>query len=250
MDWLSKKNWDKEDKLYSPKRTVNNKGSRTFEHIIGSLPSKKMDRHIPYESLWGEALFYYILELDRQVVRYYPQPVEVPTTSVNKDLIIRKTAHVPDTLIFRQGSVPLLFQVKGGDTFIEQSPHIYSACIEYCRERKWRYSIVRPKTLPKVVKDNILFIMHYRNPRPGFNMWIPEVLKKSEFFNNPTIIYLAKSFMSKADYRDILPVIYHLIFLGKLKVNICEPLNEHSVVVPGDLSHELKQYIEMGSDCV
>jgi hypothetical protein len=30
MNWLNKKSWQKEDDLYSPKRKVNNKGSRDF----------------------------------------------------------------------------------------------------------------------------------------------------------------------------------------------------------------------------
>lgn len=45
-------------------RVVNNKGSRSHYHIKGSVPSKKKDRHIPYESTWGGCLFCYLLELD------------------------------------------------------------------------------------------------------------------------------------------------------------------------------------------
>lgn len=69
---------------------VNNKGSRNSPHIIGSIPSRKMERHIPYESLWGECLFYYLLELDPITVRYYPQPIWVPYQVMNSRFVLKK----------------------------------------------------------------------------------------------------------------------------------------------------------------
>lgn len=64
FNWSAKKDWSKEDKLYSRKRNVSNKGSREHEHLIGTLYSHRMKRGVQYESFWGECLFYYLLELD------------------------------------------------------------------------------------------------------------------------------------------------------------------------------------------
>lgn len=72
--WSAKRDWSKEDILYCRKRKVSNKGSRIHEHLIGSLYSYKMNRGVQYESFWGECLFYYLLELDPQTIRYYEQP--------------------------------------------------------------------------------------------------------------------------------------------------------------------------------
>ncbi|MEK5415687.1 hypothetical protein [Paenibacillus sp. FSL L8-0708] len=248
MDWLSKKTWRKEDELYSPKRKVNNKGSRNFPHIIGSIPSRKMERHIPYESLWGECLFYYLLELDPLTVRYYPQPVWVPYQVMNSRFELEKKGHVPDTLVFRQGNPPHLYQIKGGDIFVEQQPHLYSACMNYCIKEGWGYSVVRPKLLPETVKRNIQLIMHYKQQREYYNIYIHEIMKKVAYFKDPTIEYLAKSFIAKVNVRDIIPLIYHLIFLGELKVDLLQPLDLFSKVSNGNLSQYLLPYFNMEGD--
>ncbi|WP_379144842.1 hypothetical protein [Paenibacillus sp. sgz500992] len=39
---VKQKTWVKADELYLPKRKVNNKGSRNFPHIIGSIPCRNM----------------------------------------------------------------------------------------------------------------------------------------------------------------------------------------------------------------
>jgi hypothetical protein len=88
-----------------------------------------MSRHIEYESLWGECLFYYYLELDPLTVRFYTQPVSVPYERLNQQFILEKKHHVPDTLTFRQDYAPHLYQVKVGDSFIEQETHLYKACL-------------------------------------------------------------------------------------------------------------------------
>jgi hypothetical protein len=108
VDWSSKQSWEKEDLLYSAKRKVNNTGSRSHLHIIGSIFSRKMNRSIAYESLWGECLFYYFLELDPLTIRYYEQPVLVPYKILNEKYVLEEINHVPDVLGFRQGSVPHL----------------------------------------------------------------------------------------------------------------------------------------------
>jgi len=209
------------------------------------MPSRKMSRHIPYESFWGECLFYYLLELDRLNVRYYAQPVWVPYERLNRIFVKEKKVHVPDVLNFRQGFPAHLYQVKGGDIFVKQEPHLYEACVKYCRDRGWGYSVVHPKMLPEVVKRNILFIMHYKDPRPYFKTYVPEIMTKVRFFGNPTIDYLAKSFVAKADFRDVLPLIYHLIFLGELKVNLMQQINQFSEVSFGDISGDLRPYFNL-----
>ncbi|OBY81427.1 hypothetical protein BBG47_01110 [Paenibacillus sp. KS1] len=72
--YWSTTNWAEEDKLFMPKRRVNNRNSYSHPHIIGSFYSQRMKRVVEYESL-GERLFFYYLELDRAVMRYYVQPV-------------------------------------------------------------------------------------------------------------------------------------------------------------------------------
>ncbi|PPA83585.1 hypothetical protein C4A75_14665 [Brevibacillus laterosporus] len=76
MNW-NNKNWEEEDKLFYPKRKVDNKIGWYRPHIIGSFHSNKMEKIIEYHSL-------------------------------NK----KYWNHVPDVLVFRENSAPLLYQIK------------------------------------------------------------------------------------------------------------------------------------------
>lgn len=246
MDWLSKKSWDQENALYAPKRKVNNKGSRDFPHIIGSFPSQKTGLPIDYESLWGECLFYYYLEIEPLTIRFYPQPVIIELSG--KRLNAKTRVHVPDVLGFRQGSIPHLFQVKGGDVFIEQKPEIYDACLKYANFKGWRYSVVRPKIIPSTVKRNLQLLVHYKYSRPYYPLYNEEILKKVGFLPYITVDDLSKSFKAKADYRDILPIIYHLIFLGKLQVDILKPIGLQSELMIGNISNTIFNFFELESN--
>lgn len=248
MDWKSKQSWAQEDALYAPKRKVNNKGSREHEHVIGSIPSLKMNRSIHYESFWGECLFYYFLEIEPLTVRYYEQPIEVTYSELNAQFELVKKKHVPDTLAFRQYNRPHLFQVKGGNKIIEQKPHLYKASSKYAQEQGWNYSVVHPKLIPLKVQSNLIFLMNYMRPRDYYDAWIPEILNKVMYFKNPTVEYLAKSFSAKIDHREILPIIYHLIFRGELRTNIFVPVNNLSVLELGDLSKDLLNYFSVEGD--
>lgn len=59
-----------------------------------------------YESL-NERMFYSFLEVDREVIRYYVQPIRVSIKTDDEEW-----CHVPDVLVFRHGCCPLLYQIK------------------------------------------------------------------------------------------------------------------------------------------
>lgn len=59
VNW-NNKNWEEEDKLFYPKRKVDNKISWHRPHIIGSFYSNKMEKIIEYHSL-NECIFYFFI---------------------------------------------------------------------------------------------------------------------------------------------------------------------------------------------
>lgn len=245
-EWSKKRDWSKEDLLYARKRNVSNKGSHEHEHIIGAIYSVRMKRHVQYESLWGECLFYYLLELDRNTVRYYEQSVTVPYEKLTKDFVLMKKEHISDVLVFREGRRPHLFQIKGGDKLVEQSPSIFKACMKYAAERGWDYTIVHPKiSIPLVIRNNIEFLINYLQPRFYYNDWLPELTYRLEHFKNIDIYRLAKSFEPKIDHRHILPIIYHLIATGMLKTDLTKKVDHTSFVTFGSVDEEISQLIEM-----
>jgi hypothetical protein len=179
---LEGKTWGCEDQEFAPKRKTNNKKSKIFHHNIGSFYSPKMKREVEYESLWGECLFYYFLEMDQRTIRYYVQPVEVPIRHLDKDYIVRTWNHIPDVLVFRQGYRPHMFQIKGtSDIKYSEFYYINEQCKKFAERRGWDYSVIFPKTVPEVAKSNVLFLWNYIKPRKNFEIWIPEIIHKLKF---------------------------------------------------------------------
>ncbi|MCL6626411.1 MAG: TnsA endonuclease N-terminal domain-containing protein [Alicyclobacillus shizuokensis] len=230
MDWLNKSSWAAEDMHFAPKRKVNNRGSQRKPHVIGAFHSPKMNTVVEYESL-GEYLFQVILELDSQVVRYYVQPVEIPILFVDSQGRRRHWIHVPDVLVFRQGSIPHLYQVKeASEDTSERLERVNACCLQFARERGWDYSVIRPKTIPDVVQKNAKFLFGFLQPKPHFERLLPEVVSRLAILHSSSIAELAKSFRPKAHPVQVLPVIYHLIAVGVFSVDVRERIDEWSEV--------------------
>ncbi|USK44098.1 hypothetical protein [Cytobacillus oceanisediminis] len=245
MDW-SNKTWEKEDLEFSPKRKVNNKQSKYIHHNSGGFFSPKMQRVVGYESLWGECLFYYLLELDIKTIRYYEQPVNVLISTFDeKKLEVNSWTHVPDVLVFRQGYRQHLYQIKGSKDD-EENKVISRACNIYANNRGWVYNKIYPKeNIPDVVISNLLLLWNYLKPRKYPNILIEEILHKVTIIKNIKVVELANSFSSKIDFRFVLPAIYHLIAIGKLNVDILQPINSNSMVKHGSVLTQIADSIYM-----
>jgi hypothetical protein len=219
VNWENK-TWNIEDKLYSPKRHVNNKMSRNIQHIIGGFYSQKMARTVEYESL-SERLFLYFLELDPSTIRYYVQPVEIPIQFLTSTGEQRDWFHVPDVLVFRQGHTPLLYQVKYDP---KQTSVVFErnndACNRYAQKLGWEYQVIYPTQLPRILSRNLRFLNKYLAPRKYYTEWIPIVRYRLECIGQTTISDLADSFKHKIDPLLLLPLIYHLVAHGVFHVDV------------------------------
>ncbi|MGC6589685.1 hypothetical protein ACPV3A_32720 [Paenibacillus sp. Dod16] len=231
MDWLHK-SWVLEDTLYAPKRIVNNKGSNWYPHIIGSFYSQKNKCSVEYESL-NERIFYSYLELDPFVFRYYVQPIEIPMITDKKEWF-----HIPDVLVFRQGSIPLLYQIKespeDNDTKILQRNQ---ACEQVCSANNWNYDVVYPKTLPETLKRNIHFLKGYLKKRIYYSQWDQKVLKRLKWLEPCSVEEISTSFVDSIDPLYIKPLVFHLIAHGYLQVDVNEKIDSRCIVT---LNREMK----------
>jgi hypothetical protein len=241
MEWISK-NWIEEDNRFSPKRKVDNKLSWKIHHLIGSFNSVKMNKTVEYESL-GECLFYYFLELDHSVMRYYVQPVEVKFRSLKNDGDIKEWVHVPDVLVFRNGSTPFLYQIKENPNTTSKHELINKKCAEYANQEGWIYKVIYPKQMPKTILRNINFLYASLKKRKWFDDWIPIVVMRLKYFKTLTILDLANSFNPQISPLYILPVIYHLIAKGVFSANIYQEIDEYSVISMGSLFEQLSGFV-------
>ncbi|WP_419878231.1 hypothetical protein [Brevibacillus centrosporus] len=229
MHWFGK-SWEKEDVEFAPKRKVDNKDSKQRPHVIGAFHSHRMNIVAEYESL-TEWAFYSLLELDREIVRYYVQPVLIQVPYIDDYGTLKNWPHVPDVLVFREGSVPHLFQTKHSpDDSSEKLKIIDKACGKYAASRGWEYSVIYPKSLPKLVSRNIDFLAGFTKTRKWYDSYSPKVMSRLRLVGQASITELSQSFIPQYDPLLVLPVVYHLIARGFLWININEPINEFSIV--------------------
>lgn len=229
VDW-EHKTWDMEDKLYSPKRRVNNKMSRKIPHIIGGFYSQKMARTVEYESL-SERFFYYYLELDSSTIRYYVQPVEVPVSVQTSTGELKEWIHVPDVLVFRQGYSPLLFQVKYDPDYESAVfDRNNEACKRYVDKHGWEYQVIYPSQLPRLLSRNLRFLKNYLAPRKYYKDWISLVRYRLECTGKTTISNLAESFRYQVDPLTLLPLIYYLVAHGIFHIDVNQEIGRGSQV--------------------
>ncbi|QGG55057.1 TnsA endonuclease N-terminal domain-containing protein [Paenibacillus sp. B01] len=251
MDWTNT-DWDEIDQKFYPKRKVDNTISRFIQFNIGSIRSQKMNKQVEYESL-TECLFYYFLELDPRTIRYYVQPVEVPVF-VMEDGELKAYYHVPDVLVFREGKVPTLYQIKAKEPTVLDKNYIpfqrhNRACEKYAQEQKWDYSVIYPRSTDPIVIDNIKNLARYTKKRKYCAEVIPHLVYKLRLFEKCTIDQLARSFDSLYERKYIIPHIYYLIATDQIRVDLFRPINKSSEIVVGStfLHLETQMSTEEGS---
>ncbi|QQE78388.1 hypothetical protein [Alicyclobacillus sp. SO9] len=229
MNWANKA-WDQEDIEFAPKRKVDNRDSKQRPHVIGAFHSHKMDAVAEYESLVEWAL-YSLLELDHHTIRYYVQPLRIHVPYRDDLGNLKSWVHVPDVLVFREGSIPQLYQSKAfPHDSNEKQRLIDKVCADYATSRGWDYKVIFPRALPKLILRNIELLTGFTKSRKWYANCVPQLMAKLQFIEQTSIVELSRSLIPQYDPLLVLPVIYHLIATGALWVNIKKPITEHSTV--------------------
>lgn len=150
------------------------------------------------------------------------RPVEI-TDEINKAKFF-----VPDVLVFKQGNIPCLYDVESSS--INTDVRHYQVCERYAFLNNWDYVVVYPRNLPKVIDQNITFLVGFTKKRFGLTENIEELLSRVRFFGEISIKELAASFRHKKHPLQIMPFIYHLIAIGVFNVDLRSPITENSLV--------------------
>lgn len=214
------KNWIKEDELFAPKRKAENKASRKKTYIIGSFYSYKNNTTVEYQSL-NECYFFYLLEIDNDILRYYPQPVEIPLVALSKNGKIHRWVHVPDVLVFRQTQSPYLFQVKESPNNLSNLSSLYhKRSINYARRRGWEYKMIFPKQMPRIVIKNLEFLVTFLRQRDYYSILEPNLIRTMKRLKALTVRQLSEYVPEGYQAPFVYPLIYHLIAKGKLSLDL------------------------------
>ncbi|OXS56429.1 TnsA endonuclease-like protein [Bacillus sp. V-88] len=236
-------------KDYLPVRKVNNKNSRNVPHNTGSFFSYKMEKEIAYESL-SECYFYLFLDLNKDVERYYPQPVKIRIPVYSAEGNIEYWDHVPDVLVFWNipNKYPTLFQVKYIADFEEKKQQIVNMqCVKYANKHNWEYKVVEIININRVFIKNIKFLHSHLKERRYFKEIIPDINSVLSKENNLTIEGLSSQLSSRHNELFILPTIYYLLAKGEYSFNLFEPIGLKTKIFRGPLIFTLKDDVDGGA---
>ena len=253
MEWSSKLSWEVEDQEYQAKRKVDNKQSFYHRHMMGSYPSYTMGRKMRYESN-NEKLFFFLLDLDPEVIRFYEQPVEIAVRYLNEKGMLTKSYHVPDILIFREGSVPWLVQVKEPDPeLLENVPFLklQEICTQYAHANGWKYSVVFPKTLPNQLQRNIKFLVNFLHLNNELIELMNRLSSYLKFRGSTSILQLSELYQPEYRSHQVKPVIFQMIAKGILSTDLSMPITSLSMVkLREGKDSEFSKYLEKGMSSI
>lgn len=233
--FILKKDWTREDSLFAPKKKMSNLGSHQKPHIIGSFYSYRNNTTVEYQSL-NEFIFFSLLEIDRSITRYYPQPVEVPIFALSRKGICHKWNHIPDVLVFRKKDSPILFQIKESPNSLTKTNHLNNRKAKrYANNRNWEYKMVFPKELSPIVINNIKLLSSFKRSRYYFEELKPKVKRTLARHKKMEIEDLIRYLTRYCSRSQALPLIYYLIAYGDIMVDLSEPINMNTVLLyPSD----------------
>lgn len=250
MDWSDKGSWEMEDQEYRAKRKANNKNSFYHRHMFGVYQGYKMQRGMRYESN-NEKLFFFLLDLAPEVIRFYEQPVEIPVRFLSERGVIKESIHVPDVLVFRENHVPWLIQIKEPDPKLLEDISflkLQEICKDFARSKGWEYSVLYPKNIPIHLQKNIKFLVNFLHLD---NIPVDLVNRIQSFLHyrrSTSILELSEFYQPDYQPYQAKPVIFHMIAKSILSTDLSVPITSMSVVTINNAGATgISKYLEKGS---
>lgn len=222
--------WSHYDALFSPKRRTTNRKSR-YKNITGFFVSDLMKREIHYESS-QEYLLYCSFEIKRKsVLRYYPQPVEIPVPCIDRKGKLGFWNYVPDVLVFYSDKEPIIYEVKSDYNDLKEENSIrWATAQKFALKEGWWFDPIVPKDLmSKEQAYNCKFLVNFRHPprilKDIQQKLVDEVNKAGEL----SISDLAAS-VGSTDEGYVKNCIFHLICINELQIDLSKKISLESHV--------------------
>ena len=194
------------------------RGQANFPGLWWSATS---GRHVGFES-WLERDHAMLLDFDRDVVGFSSQPFRLSWWDG------RRRSHVPDFFARLADATGVVVDCRPADHVPAADAEVFGATERACERVGWRYRLVHAPD--EFLVANVRWLAGYRHPRHHR----PEVAARlTESFARPRPL-MAGAEMT-GDPLGVLPVLYHLLWRGLLRVELTVALHEASLVsLPGD----------------
>jgi hypothetical protein len=213
--------WNRPFEWYRPVRTFSShRGTRGFS---GLWWFSRTGHHVGYES-WLERDQLMVLDADAAVVAVASQPFWLSWSAGQG-----RVRHAPDFFVrFSDGSGAVI-DVRSDDRIEPDDAAKFAASTQACASVGWGYR--RVGELPPPLAANLRWLSGYRHPRCHDSVLAAALLET--FAGRASLMTGAAGV---GDPIAVLPVLFHLLWRGRLLANLTAPLGSDTEVRTADRS--------------
>jgi hypothetical protein len=198
--------------------------------VTGAFSSRKNAEMHGFESLL-EKEFMLLLEFDNSVASFEEQPLTIPIPGVTR-------GYTPDFVVHyhadHEQKRSQLVEVKSTDDLkrnAEKYSKKFEIAMSFANDHGWDFQIITEKDIRTPRLGNLKFLREYRNisPLPEQCRQITEIVSKA---NTHTSVEALLDQLGVEDYErlHLLPTIWHMVVVGKLKVDLDSPLRNDALL--------------------
>jgi hypothetical protein len=191
---------------------------RGQRHFPGWYYVACMDRLVEFES-WLERDHALLLDFDPQVVAFAAQPFWLWWTEQGA-----RRRHAPDFFARAADGTGLVVDCRPVERIDERSAQSFAAIQAACEQVGWVYRLVG--AIDPVRVGNLRWLSGYRHRRYGQDVVLSAAVEAAFAVPAPLLACASRV----ADPIKVLPVVFHLLWLGLLTADLSVPLGDGSVV--------------------
>ena len=191
---------------------------RGQRHFPGWYYAACMDRLVEFES-WLERDHALLLDFDPQVLAFAAQPFWLWWTEQGA-----RRRHAPDFFARAADGTGLVVDCRPLDRIDERSAQSFAAMRAACERVGWIYRLVG--AVDPVRAGNLRWLSGYRQRRFGQDAVLVAAVEAAFAVPEPLFARAAQV----ADPIRVLPVVFHLLWLGVLTADLSVPLGDGSLV--------------------
>ena len=191
---------------------------RGQRHFPGWYYAACMDRLIEFES-WLERDHALVLDFDPQVVAFAAQPFWLWWTEHGA-----RRRHAPDFFARAADGTGLVVDCRPAERVDERSAESFAAMRAACERVGWAYRVVG--AIDPVRAGNLRWLSGYRHRRFGQDAVLAAAVTAAFAVPEPLFAGAAQV----ADPIRVLPMVFHLLWLGLLATDLSVPLGDDSIV--------------------
>jgi hypothetical protein len=190
-------------------------------HYPGLWWSATLGRHVGYES-WLERDTACMLDFDPGVVAFASQPFWLRWEQDG-----RACSHVPDWFARLADGTGVVLDCRPADQVRPKDAAVFNTTARACQEVGWRYELVGGHD--PVLLANVRWLAGSRHPRHYIEPIASALLAA---FAQPRRLLAGAA--AAGDPIATLPVLYHLLWQGRLHVDLTVQLADTCLVRPGE----------------